>query len=145
MIEIHYEGDFSFSSTSSIIFSKFYIKIETSSFPCKDWTDMPFAVLRMWCESLISNVINMNSNNFELYFMDGPFLIECKRNKDQILMDFINNRNGRKVEYRYSISTKELIKIISEVSKRLIWLAEKRNFGETRDVVELKKLVKLLV
>jgi len=95
----------------------------------------------MWCENIIVNVINAKSSEFELFFMDGPFVIECKKDQDQVQMKFVNNRKSKIIETEYIIGTEELTKSLYSITQRLIWLVEQKDFGKIRDVEELKKLL----
>jgi hypothetical protein len=144
LFSICYLDDFDYSKVSQNIYSTFYVENDGIAFPDNQWTDFPFAVLRMWCENLISNVVNIQSSEFTLFFMDGPYSIDCKKVQNQIVMQFINNRKDRVIELECSISTDELINSIYKTSQRLIWLVEQRSYGKIKDVEALKNLLKPL-
>lgn len=145
MFSICYLEDFDYSKVSPNIYSTFYVDIDGTAFPNNQWTDFPFAVLKMWCENLISNVVNVQSSEFTLFFMDGPYSIDCKKYQKEIVMQFINNRKNRVIEHECIVSTDELINEIYKTSQRVIWLTEQRNYGKITDVEELKDIIKFLV
>ena len=145
MFSICYLEDFDYSKESTNIYSTFYVDIDGTAFPDDQWTDFPFAVLKMWCENLISNVVNIQSSEFTLFFMDGPYSIDCKKDQNEIVIQFINNRKDRVIEHECVVSTDELINVIYKTSQRLIWLVEQRNYGKIRDVEGLKNIIKSLV
>lgn len=145
MFSICYLEDFDYSKASQNIYSTFYVDIDGTAFPDDQWADFPFALLKMWCENLISNVVNIQSSEFMLFFMDGPYSIGCKKDQKEIVMQFINNRKDRVIEHECVVSTDELINVIYKTSQRLIWLVEQRYYGKIRDVEELKNIIKSLV
>ena len=140
MFNICYCDDFEYSEISQNIYSAFYVDINGIAFPDDKWTDFPIAILRMWSESVISNVINKKSSVFNLIFIDGPFSIECSNEQGQIQMRLINNRKKRKIEHEFTISTNNLIQSISQTTQSMISIIDHRDYGEIIDIDELKNL-----
>lgn len=137
MFKICYCDDF--VKTSKNIVSTFYVEVNGLPFPDKEWTDFPLAVLRMWCKNLESN-----EDEFKLYFMDGPFLIDCYRFQDRVKMQLVNNRSEKEIEGEFTVRTEELVNSVFESGTNLINLVERKAFGPLNDLKELKKSLKRL-
>lgn len=144
LFNIQYLKDFSYSKVSKNIYSTFYIHIDDKDFPDNQWTDFPFAVLSMWCETIIRGVIKKTNSKFELPFMDGPYNIRCIKAQEDIKMLFLNNKEGEIIEQECIVTEGELINTIYETSNHLIQLVKEYKFGKIKDIKQLKKLLKQL-
>ena len=138
LISIYFVDDFNYSAVSKNIYSTFYIKIEDHYFPDKQWTDFPVAILRMWCENLLSN-----RKKFELYFLDGPFYIDCSREENNnIRIQLINNSHEKIVEKESLIDENQFTSMLYETSISLIQLIEKKQFTKVTDLDELISILR---
>lgn len=88
MFNIRYLDDFEYSQISRNVYGTFYVECEGEVFPDSQWTDFPIIVLRMWCENIIASIANAKESEFQLFFFDGPFSIECKKELDKVKMKF---------------------------------------------------------
>ncbi|MDQ2088183.1 hypothetical protein RBH29_17305 [Herbivorax sp. ANBcel31] len=142
MFSIKYLDDFEYSKISKNIYSTFYVECKEVAYPDNQWTDFPVAVLSMWCENIISKSNISIYNKFELFFMDGPFSIECERNADKLIMKFINTRKKGKTHDENIVSYYNVVNEIYEASVGLIKKLEKTEFKPINDMDKLKGLVK---
>ncbi len=141
MFTIVYEEDFNYSKTSQNIYSTFFVKCNDIEFPDREWLDFPFAVLKMWCEKVLTEVIEVQNSEFSLYFMDGPFYIYCIKNDTEINMQFINNRKNKIIQNEVVISTDEFIREIIKVSSKLIYQMKDLRIQSINDIDSLKGLI----
>lgn len=129
-------------SVSKNIFATFYIEYNGKCFPGDRWTDFPFEVLHMWCENIIDKIIDNTNSEFQLFFMDGPYGINCVKMNESIKLEFMNNREETTIEGYFEISSREFINSVCEVSTDLIELAKKQKLDKTRGVRRLNRLIK---
>lgn len=140
MFIIRYIDDFEYSQVSKNIYGTFYVECNSVSFPDSQWTDLPIAVLRMWCENIISSVTNTTEEKFQLCFMDGPFSIECKRKLDTVKMEFVDKGKHRKVYTETVINIWELARSIYKTSIELLDRLKDTEFYPINDEDQLKTL-----
>lgn len=104
MFEICYKEDYEVSNVSKTIYSTFYIEVNDKIFPGREWMDFSLIVLQLWCTNILSS-----AEAFPLYFYDGPYYIECRRNDKIITMDFIYESDIKEVLECYIIEERELV------------------------------------
>ena len=75
------EDDTFISNDSCLINTIFFIEFQGKYFPDKQWTDFAPSVLGLWKTSLLQKIENHESN-FSLYFIDGPYRLDVKKNND---------------------------------------------------------------
>lgn len=140
MLKIVIKNDYYYANETTDC--TFYIKYNGMCFPSDEWTDFPIDVLEMW----ISNILIYKKKNkrFTLFFLDGPYFIECFVRYNQIKMKFIENRGMGKTRYKCSICINDFIKEVYAVSMDFVSDVEKNHFGRLRGLENLKILLKSL-
>jgi hypothetical protein len=125
----------------------FYTRVNNDAvFPDQQWTDFPISVLSMWCSNIIEN-FKVPKSEFTLYFMDGPFYVNCKRSQSDVEMCFINNRKDDDfIEYRCGIQFMDLAKEIHVKSTEILVDISRveKNVKEISSLEELTKYVQKL-
>ncbi|MDR1565541.1 MAG: hypothetical protein LBS74_11345 [Oscillospiraceae bacterium] len=141
MVNVCFKNDFSFSESN--IDTIFYVDIEGQCFPDEQWTDFIVPVLEMWINNLSTNY-NASKAGFKLYFMDGPYYIECQKENSQLKMKFIEDRSKRRVviedEVDFFQFTEQLLITTSYVINFLSTLKLKKAYG----LADLKRAYKTL-
>ena len=75
-------------------FGVLYVMFDNGyAFPDYQWTDFTASVLNMWILE-ISECFFKRADKFVLYFLDGPFRIECSRTNKDLNIAFINARGN---------------------------------------------------
>lgn len=136
MFEICYQEDFEYSKLSQNVYSTFYVKIDGFEFPDKQWTDFPISILKMWCENIISR-----QENFSLFFMDGPYRIDCQRVNDSLCMKFIDNHVANIPIKDTIISLGDFNYTLSKSIIKLVEAIEMKRFVCVTDLENLKNIV----
>ena len=67
--------------SSTIIDSVFFVRTDSGSFPCQDWTDFSLYLLYQWCENMLRMPTEENAKCI-LYFMDGPYWFDVEKKGD---------------------------------------------------------------
>ena len=83
---------------SPIVDTPFCVILNGEFFPDNAWTDYSFPVLCMWAESVLRN-LDKEKTNYALYFMDGPYRIEVRQCREELILEGINSRATDRVEY----------------------------------------------
>jgi len=107
------------------------------NFPDNQWSDFPVAILIMWCENLLSD-----QSSFALFFMDGPYYIECQRKNDNVDVRLVENRTVKKIITEETICFEDLKSVILKASIDLITSVRQKVVGKIDDVEKLKELIK---
>jgi hypothetical protein len=94
MFSINLFDDVEYSKLSGSINTTFYIICGKVCFPDIQWTDFSDNILGMW-SSVYLDSIKSNKNDFQLYFMDGPYRIDCLKNKDIIELKCLDMHNHK--------------------------------------------------
>ena len=82
----------------SYIFMPIHIESEEQSFPDNSWTDFAFPIIYQWAENLIKN-INLPNSSYTLYFMDGPYCLNIKQQRNKLKLVGVNfNKQGSQFE-----------------------------------------------
>ncbi len=139
MFKVCFEEDFDYSKVSRNLYSTFYVDLDGVNFPDNQWTDFPISVLLMWCENLLSD-----QNSFTLFFMDGPYCIECQRVSDNVHIQLIENRTIKKILKNKTICFKDLKSGILKASTDLITSVNQKIVGKVDDMEKLERLIKKL-
>lgn len=67
--------------TSTLIDSVIFFRTDQGTFPDPYWTDFSLDLLSMWCESIV-RMPTWESRTCTLYFMDGPYWMEIRKQGD---------------------------------------------------------------
>ena len=96
-------------------------------FPSSDWEDMTSSVLEMWGDQLLEDTPNERSA-MKLYFMDGPYYLNCKRRDNLIDVQGIDAHNAvkKKIIYAQTFEYAEFLKNLSVVISRTLYIAQER-------------------
>ena len=86
----------------------FYVQVNGSCFPDNLWTDFTYPVLCMWAESLLRNKGRLRTQ-YDLWFMDGPFRIAVRQNREALFLEGINGRADDRVEFTFCCTASELL------------------------------------
>jgi hypothetical protein len=121
-------------------FGIIFIQVDEFCFPNDKWDDFIVAILRMWSENLVSS-----DKEYELFFMDGPYLIYCIENDNQIEMQCMRDGPPDEIRKEFSIEKKVFIRTLCETNKKVLSLIDENNFPHTRDYDQLKALNKELL
>lgn len=139
MFTIYFEKNYDYSQTSHNVYSTFYVNLNGVNFPDNQWFDFPVSVLIMWCENLLSN-----KASFTLYFMDGPYYIECQHTNDIVNMRLMENRTTPKVIMDGIIPYEDLKSSILGASVNLTVSVNQTVAGKVDDIEKLAQLIKNL-
>ena len=108
---------------------RFYITLNGMDFPSSDWEDMTSSVLEMWGDQLLGNIPNERSA-MKLYFMDGPYYLNCKRYDNLIDVQGIDSHNAvkKKIICAQTFECKEFIKNVSICISRTLYIAQQGRY-----------------
>ena len=101
----------------------FYVILNNIAFPSNDWDDCGLSIVGMWMSEIYNKVIvssQKNNQAFELYFMDGPYYLKCRKCGDIVEISAIDDHNGATVlieNCRYIDILDELIRVAGSISK----------------------------
>lgn len=101
----------------------FYVILDNTAFPSNDWDDFGLSIVGMWMSEIYNKVIvssQKNNQAFELYFMDGPYYLKCRKRGDIVEIAAIDDHNGATVlseSCRYIDILDELIRVAVSISK----------------------------
>lgn len=101
----------------------FYVILSNIAFPSNDWDDFGLSIVGMWMSEIYNKVIVSSQKNkqaFELYFMDGPYYLKCRKCGDIVEISAIDDHNGATVlieNCRYIDILDELIRVAGSISK----------------------------
>ena len=137
MFKICFEEDYDYSEISHNVYSTFYVNLNGVNFPDSQWTDFPVSVLIMWCENLL-----LDQSSFILFFMDGPYYIECQRKNDNVRMRLVENRTVKKIVAEETICFDDLKSIINKTAIDLITSVKHKVVGKVDDLEKLEGLIK---
>lgn len=122
LFELIIKDDFVYYEISRNISSTFYTIANNIAFPNDLWFDLPISVLTMWNENIIKNN-NKKKCKFELFFMDGPFFIECLKEDNNITMKFIHNKKSSLEKFTIQTTFYELKNSVYRGTTQLIKLS----------------------
>ena len=77
--------DYCINIDSVEMFGSFCLKFNDAFFPFDDWTDFIFSIIKDWVFVLKENLYKEYST-FKLYFMDGPYYLNCTKQNNNILI-----------------------------------------------------------
>jgi hypothetical protein len=113
-------------------------------FPDNQWTDFPFAILCWWIRDIISNRNNEYAE-FQLFFMDGPFKVNCIKEGNNIHMNCLDyDSRSIGVPLKKTIDFREFLRELRNAATRLLWSVEQADLGEINDFQSLRGYVKEL-
>lgn len=133
MLELKWSKDF-LATRLSVTFP-IWFEDETNVFPDTGWNDFGLVVLQWWLSEL-ECVYQAEEAEFELCFMDGPFLISCKKDYNDVHMRFMNQRGSGTVEFERDISYEELQRMVTNVAEGVLQHIKERGIT----CVEAEKL-----
>lgn len=136
MFEIFYKEDYEVSNVSKTVYSTFYIEVNNQIFPGREWTDFPLIVLQLWCTNILSS-----AEVFSLYFYDGPYYIECRRNDKIITMDFIHESDIKEILEHYIIEERELVEKIIKIANVIMISIKNHCIKGGKDLKKLEKII----
>ncbi len=134
---------------NKVLFTTFYVNYNDLNFPSLNWTDFPVKVLNMWADNIIK-AFPQEKIEFELFFMDGPYVINCK--KSNINMEFSFCRFDdldQPKEYVYKIIFREFVNelctAITKTSHLLeeYWIKNKETKSLLKKKIVLEKLLEV--
>ena len=137
MFSILWKKDFYVAN--DLISFPLYIIADGNTFPDDEWTDFGVVVLRWWLSAIQSAELN-KAKCFELVFMDGPYIIECQREDQNVHMTFVCKRRCDSVLFEYKTSFSTLMAEVVRTSKEI--LKYTRQLGLSNK--ELDKLSQML-
>ncbi|MDF2611232.1 MAG: hypothetical protein K0R92_2706 [Lachnospiraceae bacterium] len=121
----------------------FYVNVDGIDFPDGQWTDYTISVLYMWISNILDSYKNKNAK-FVLYFMDGPYYINCSKQESEIHMAFIEDKKCKTTICECNENIDIIINELHDASYKIIQAAEKHDLGKLRDLNNLKRSLELL-
>ena len=107
-----------YGESSPYLDTPFSVRIGEIAFPFSDWTDMTYPILCIWAEDLLRLQSGLDGKTI-LFFMDGPFWIEVKKDGDKLSLLGISNRNSRTVVCSSQCSMRELMEELLKALNKL--------------------------
>lgn len=142
MIKVKCFEDYEYSCKNVTV--TFFLDINGNVFPGEQWTDFAIIVLSWWTKEVIENY-HLEHADFVLYFMDGPYRIECSKSGTSLRMNFIEDKKEIRIIYTIVESIDSFAHELIEVSTILIKSVKKRRFGKINELRNLKKSLKVLM
>lgn len=138
MLQLILKDDFIYYDTSKNICSTFYVKANDTAFPDDKWYDLPISVFTIWNENIIK-YNNKKRCEFKLFFMDGPFYIECQKEGNNVLMRFINNKISPIEKYTFETTFSDLKNSVYNGATQLVNLISQKEIGNLSGLDKLKQ------
>lgn len=134
-IEVKIGKDYQYSNLSKNITSTFFVVINGGNmFPDDSWFDFPVTVISWWCAELI-NASDKSNANFKLYFMDGPYYINCRKIFENVNMEFIDNqKNEDKIILNKTLTFRKLMDEIYSSALELVTHIKEMQIDELKDM-----------
>jgi hypothetical protein len=142
LIKIKCFEDFEYSCKNVTV--TFFLDINGNVFPNEQWTDFAIIVLSWWTKEVIENY-QLEHVDFILYFMDGPYRIECSKSGTSLQMNFVEDKKAAVNKYTAVQSIDSFALELIEVSTILIKSVKKRRFSKINELRNLKKSLKVLM
>jgi len=121
-----------------------YFDFSGQIFPDMEWTDFPLIIFSWWIRDIISTRNNDHAK-FQLWFMDGPFRVDCVKEMEKIHMKCVRfNDTEVEIYAEKTVDFRELLRELRNSATRLVWWIEQGNFEELRDFSSLKGYLKEL-
>jgi hypothetical protein len=111
-------------------------------FPDGDWNDFIVLVLRWWVQAVV-RLADGSTSTEALRFMDGPFEVRLRREKDVIWFSFVSRRRGEQIEASVQGRFQELCRTLgaaTTVVLRVCRAAEMHSSEIEQLAVEAKRL-----
>jgi hypothetical protein len=143
MFKIICLDDFNYADICQDAGATIYTSIDDFAFPDSTWFDLPISVLIMWGANVIENYAKKNKT-FVLYFMDGPYYIECHKKDKRIHLKCIVNKEEKIVVCESNIEMDILVKELAEVSEKTIRNIESYGCKSVRHFEDLRKTIESL-
>lgn len=134
-------------SKSGNVTGVIYWKIGTVSFPENGWNDFVLVLINAWLESAI-RLINRESTNEVLHFMDGPFIVKCKSRGSRSTCKFIESKSNDLIECEWDGQTIVFAKIVLNASYAILPACQQfKNIESELEILETNqaRLRKLLL
>jgi hypothetical protein len=123
MVKICCLNDFDFQNIEHDLGATIYISIDGKAFPNKDWFDLPISIFCMWTSCIIRNY-KSDISKFKLFFMDGPYYIDCSKSCNMLHMKFIESRKRKTTVYEQNVIFNNFVSEIINESIKMINTAE---------------------
>jgi hypothetical protein len=82
-------------STRGAVTGRIFFRTDFEAFPDDSWNDFVLVILRWWSEA-VAALKDRGSDETELAFMDGPFVVRLRRHGDEeYAADFIDRSRNR--------------------------------------------------
>ena len=142
MFNILFKDDY-FCSNKSITCS-FYIDINGHVFPDSQWSDFALIVLNWWISSVLENCRKENAD-FVLFFMDGPFYVDCRKRGENIIMSCVTEKTCKAIVCECTLKFDEFVRELINASSAIIDSAKKNKYGKLKELKDLRKSLQLLI
>ena len=146
-VKVAVENDFFLGTLhmgSRSMTSTIYFDFINETFPNAEWTDFSLVILCWWIRDIISNRNNDHAK-FQLWFMDGPFRVDCVKEMEKIHMKCVRFEiETVKIYAEKTVDFREFMRELRNAATRLIWWIDQANLGELRDYNTLKGYLKEL-
>lgn len=96
------------SGPSPVVDTSFCVLSNGEFFPDNAWTDYAFPVLCMWAENVLRNR-GRGKTTYALDFMDGPYRIEVRQCHENLILEGINSRAKKRVEFTARTTCQNLL------------------------------------
>lgn len=138
MFRIYCPADFDYAHIVRDAGATLYAEADGVPFPSREWRDLPISVLTMWCEELRRSA-GSASAAFSLCFMDGPYCIECQKDRDRVSMQFTEDE---KPLFFCVLPFDELKTAVYAAAAELLSALDRHGAAKRRGVSGLKKALK---
>ena len=136
MFKIVFVDDFYYADDT--VDTIFYLSFNDVFFPSNQWTDFAIIVLNWWISAIIENYKKKNAK-FKLFFMDGPYYVECLKHGSVVHLSFIEEKKLKQTICEGDVEIEVLVAELISVSSEIIQAIKKHDFGELRDFNNLEK------
>lgn len=141
VFQIHFLNDFYYANCS--VTNTFYLNVYNQCFPDDQWSDFAITVLYGWTTKIIENY-HSKTSKFTLFFMDGPYYVECSKQGSIVHMVFIEDKKRKTKIFECDVEIDLIIRELRNASINLIKALKKHGFGKLEDMEELGKSIKFL-
>ena len=129
---------FRISSKQSIT-GVIYVSINGEySFPEENWSDFIVVILSWWAEGIYS-LLMTNTDECECIFMDGPYEFHIKKNVKVWEIEFLENRDEKRIIFQDSFNPSEVIEAMRKATNKVLRHCKEKGW-DTSDVKKLADL-----
>jgi hypothetical protein len=111
--------------------------LDATWFPEEHWTDLPAAVLSMWCDA-VARLRSLESKSEDFFFMDGPYLFRVSQHglMDYKIVLLERSQRGLESSLECIVECAALQREFVSACNTLVALATKRRW----DCADLRKV-----